>query len=57
MVCDECHVASEQKPLFMRGIVYTGKPQYVVISILCQECDEGKPGEMAKERIKMSDAP
>lgn len=53
LVCDECKKTSEEAPLVVRGIVYTGPPkEYIVISTLCKECDEGKPGEEAKKKIE-----
>jgi len=52
MVCDECHRDSEEVPLRIQGIFYTGEPPYAVVSILCRKCDEGEVGEKAKKKIE-----
>jgi len=51
LVCDECQRSAEEVPLSIKGIYYEGEPGCKVISILCQECDEGEPGEKAKKKI------
>lgn len=52
LACDECRKGSDEVPLAIKGIVYTGSPkEYVVISVLCQKCDTGEIGEQAKAKL------
>lgn len=53
LVCDECGKRSDEVPLAVRGIVYTGPPEeYIVISVLCKKCDLGEAGKQATIKIE-----
>ena len=53
LVCDECRKSSEEVPLAVMGIVWTGEPRHVVFSVLCQKCDMGEDtAEMRMAKVE-----
>lgn len=44
LFCGECGIGCDEVPLGVKGIIYTGEPKHIVISVLCKKCEMGEEG-------------